>query len=125
MLEGQEGVASVRFVPSDEWDRTADPRCAPAFVAGVWFDTTPAISNAIESDVWGGPAQDGVFVSRADDESGLRKILYLGELVTAGTTLTEQGEALGRWAKSSIADICRVLKAIGTTPTVRAEPSGT
>jgi hypothetical protein len=99
----------IRFVPTDEYDRASDPRDQPAFVAGIWFEPDEAVRAVLEDPSWRKTLSDDVLVTVADDEYGVRRLWYVGEIVAAEATLAEQGEQLGRWATKTIEEMTTLI----------------
>ena len=103
------GAPGLRFVPTDEYDR-ADPRREPAFVAGFWFTPSEGTFAALDDTTWRESLSADVLVTLDDGEYGVRKLRYLGELLTVGATLLEQAEELGRWAEDSIDEVATLAQ---------------
>jgi hypothetical protein len=97
---------ALSFVPSDDWDREEDPRHSPAFAAGIWSEQP---EDSLIAQLSKRKPPTDVFVHARQKDCSARMLLYLGEIANVGTTVTEQGEALGRWATRAIEHVATVF----------------
>ena len=98
------GVATLAFQPSDKWTLAKrGPRDQPIFVAGFIFDPAPAnVISAVEDVAGEAQLPEDVAVEIHKKSLQILKWVYMSEVVTWGTTITEQAQALAASAGRSM-----------------------
>ena len=83
--------------------RETRPRDQPIFVAGFIFDPAPAnVISAVEDVAGEAQLPEDVAVEIHKKSLQILKWVYMSEVVTWGTTITEQAQALAAWAGRSM-----------------------